>query len=72
MEDFETQMKTLEEIVDKLEAGDLPLEESLHLFEKGIALSNDCREQIEAAEGKVQVLLKQRNGEMKAEPLEKK
>jgi exodeoxyribonuclease VII small subunit len=71
MADFETQIKSLEDIVDKLEKGDLPLEESVQLFEKGIALSNDCRVQIEAAEGKVQILLKQRNGELKAENFEK-
>jgi exodeoxyribonuclease VII small subunit len=71
MAKFEEQIKSLEEIVDKLEKGDLPLEESINLFEKGIALSNACREQVEAAEGKVQILLKQRNGEVKAEPFEK-
>jgi exodeoxyribonuclease VII small subunit len=71
MAKFEEQIKSLEEIVDKLEKGDLPLEESVNLFEKGVALSNDCREQIEAAEGKVQILLKQKNGEMKPAPLDK-
>ncbi len=71
MAKFEEQIKSLEEIVDKLEKGDLPLEESVNLFEKGVALSNDCREQIEAAEGKVQILLKQKNGEMKPTPLDK-
>jgi len=72
MATFEEQIKSLEEIVDKLEKGDLPLEESINLFEKGIGLSNDCRTQLDAAEGKVQILLKQRNGEIKAQPFESK
>jgi exodeoxyribonuclease VII small subunit len=71
MATFEEQIKQLEEIVDKLERGDLPLEDSVKMFEKGIELSGDCKKQLEEAEGKVQILLKQRSGEMKAEPFEK-
>ncbi|HEX3101224.1 MAG TPA: exodeoxyribonuclease VII small subunit, partial [Pyrinomonadaceae bacterium] len=41
---FETSLAELEQIVTKLEDGDLPLEESLELFEKGIKLSRECRE----------------------------
>ncbi len=58
---FEEQLKELEGIVERLERGDLPLEESLSLFEKGTALSEACKGELEAAEGRVQVLL-QRNG----------
>lgn len=56
---FEDCLKRLEEIVDKLEKGDLPLEQSLALFEEGMQLSNSCRSELEQAEGKVEILLKQ-------------
>ena len=58
---FEEQLKQLEGIVERLERGDLPLEESLSLFEQGIGLSAACKGELDAAEGRVQVLL-QRNG----------
>jgi len=65
---FEDSLKKLESIVDQLERGDLPLEDSIKLFEEGVNLSNACKKELETAEGKVQVLLKQRDGSMKAEP----
>lgn len=68
MAGFEEKLKSLEGIIDKLEKGDLPLEEAIKLFENGVNLSNACKQELEAAEGKVQLLLKQKNGEMKAEP----
>ena len=68
MASFEESLKQLETIIGKLEKGDLPLEESVRLFEEGIRLSNACKTDIEAAEGKVQILLKQKDGGMKAEP----
>jgi exodeoxyribonuclease VII small subunit len=70
MSSFETSLKQLEQIVEKLEKGDLPLEESIKLFEEGVALSNACKTELEAAEGKVQVLMKQRDGSMKLEPFQ--
>jgi exodeoxyribonuclease VII small subunit len=70
MSNFETSLKQLEQIVEKLEKGDLPLEESIKLFEEGVRLSNACKAELEAAEGKVQVLMKQRDGSMKLEPFE--
>lgn len=70
MSNFETSLKKLEQIVEKLEKGDLPLEESIKLFEEGVGLSNACKTELEAAEGKVQVLMKQRDGSMKLEPFE--
>ncbi|HWZ11521.1 MAG TPA: exodeoxyribonuclease VII small subunit [Acidobacteriaceae bacterium] len=70
MSNFETSLKQLEQIVEKLEKGDLPLEESIKLFEEGVGLSNACKAELEAAEGKVQVLMKQRDGSMKLEPFE--
>jgi exodeoxyribonuclease VII small subunit len=68
MAKFEDQLKGLEGIVDKLEKGDLPLEESIKLFEEGVKLSEACKQELEAAEGRVEVLLKQKGGAMKAEP----
>ena len=72
MASFEESLKQLETIIAKLEKGDLPLEESVRLFEEGIRLSNACKTDIEAAEGKVQILLKQKDGTMKAEPFPQK
>jgi exodeoxyribonuclease VII small subunit len=68
MATFEESLKQLETIVDKLEKGDLPLEESLRLFEEGMKLSAGCKQELDAAEGKVQLLIKQRDGSLKTEP----
>ncbi len=54
---FEDQLKQLETIVDRLERGDLPLEESLVIFEQGMNLSDACKKELDAADGRVQVLL---------------
>lgn len=61
---FETSLSELEEIVAKLESGDLPLESSLELFESGIKLSRECRERLTAAERKIELLMKNSNGEL--------
>jgi len=73
MPSFEESLKKLETIVEKLEKGDLALEDSLKLFEEGVAASAACKKELDAAEGKVQMLVKQRDGSMKAEafPAEK-
>ncbi|MBI4208689.1 MAG: exodeoxyribonuclease VII small subunit [Deltaproteobacteria bacterium] len=55
---FEESLKRLEATVKKLEKGDLPLEESLHHFEEGIRLSRLCMEQLNTAEKRVELLLK--------------
>ena len=65
---FEESLTKLEEIVAQLERGDLALEDSVRLFEEGTRLSAECRKQLEEAEGKVEVLAKQRDGSMKREP----
>lgn len=72
MATFEESLKKLENIVDQLEKGDLPLEESLKLFEEGVGLSAVCKQELDAAEGKVQMLVK-RDGSLKTEifPTEK-
>lgn len=69
MPKFEECLQRLEQIVDQLEAGDVPLEQALKLFEEGIQLSNSCRKELEDAEGKVEILLRQ-NGKLQAEPFE--
>lgn len=68
MPSFEDSLKKLETIVERLEKGDLPLEDSLKLFEEGVGLSSACKQELDAAEGKVQMLIKQRDGSLKAEP----
>ena len=67
MATFEESLKKLESIVEQLEKGDLALEDSLKLFEEGVNLSAACKQELEAAEGKVQMLVKQRDGSMKPE-----
>ena len=62
---FEASMKELEEIVTKLESGDVGLEESLKLFEKGIQLSKSCQKILSEAEKKVSVLISQDGEEPK-------
>jgi exodeoxyribonuclease VII small subunit len=66
---FEECLERLERILGELERGDIPLERSLQLFEEGIQLSNSCRKELEDAEGKVEILMKQ-NGKLHAEPYE--
>jgi exodeoxyribonuclease VII small subunit len=65
---FEESLTKLEEIVAQLERGDLPLEDSVLMFEEGSRLSAECRKQLEQAEGKVEMLVKQRDGSVKREP----
>jgi exodeoxyribonuclease VII small subunit len=60
--DLEKSLNQLEEIVQTLEAGEIPLEEALKQFEKGVKLSRDCQTALKAAEQRVQVLI---DGELK-------
>ena len=69
MPKFEDCLQRLEKIVQELEKGEVPLEKSLTLFEEGMQLSAACRKELDEAEGKVEILLKQ-NGKIQAEPLE--
>lgn len=64
---FETSLDELEKVVKELEAGDLPLERSLELFEKGMRLSETCRKQLEEAETRVEMLIR-KEGKIQAEP----
>jgi exodeoxyribonuclease VII small subunit len=54
---FESQLAALEKIVRELERGDLPLEESLRLFEQGVRLSRECQERLNQAERRIELLL---------------
>jgi exodeoxyribonuclease VII small subunit len=53
---FESKLKELENIVSNLEAGDLGLEESLKIFEKGVSIYKDCKKSLKDAEKKIKVL----------------
>ena len=66
---FEAGLDELEKIVSELEAGDMPLEKSIELFERGVGLSEACRKQLQEAETKVEVLLK-KGRKLDAEPFE--
>jgi len=66
---FEESLQRLEKIVADLENGEVSLEKSLTLFEEGMQLSGQCRKELEQAEGKVEILLKQ-NGKLQAEAFE--
>ncbi|MDT4895465.1 MAG: exodeoxyribonuclease small subunit [Acidobacteriota bacterium] len=59
---FETQLGALEKVVRDLERGDLPLEESLKLFEEGVRLSRECQERLNQAERRIEVLLRDGEG----------
>ena len=64
--DFERALGELEKLVERLERGDLPLEEALKTFERGVALTRHCQTSLKAAQQKVEILLK-RNGQMAPE-----
>jgi exodeoxyribonuclease VII small subunit len=66
-ESFEASLDELEKVVKELEAGNLPLERSLELFEKGMTLSEVCRKQLENAETRVEILIR-KDGKMQPEP----
>ncbi len=63
---FEQCLARLQSILNELEKPELPLEQSMRLFEEGMRLSDQCRRQLEAAEGKMEILLK-RNGQVTAQ-----
>ena len=67
---FEGQLASLERIVRELERGDLPLEQSLELFEQGVKLSRECQERLNEAERRIEVLLRGGDGSTIAVPFE--
>ena len=64
---FEQALAELEYLVERLERGDLPLEEALSTFERGVELTRHCQNSLKAAQQRVEILLK-RNGRQEAEP----
>ncbi len=67
---FEDALGRLEEIVKELESGDLSLDVSLKLFEEGIKLSRICNKRLEEAERRVEILLKDKAGNLIAQPFQ--
>ena len=67
---FEESIKRLEEIVAKLEEGQVPLDESLKLFEEGVGLSRQCNARLEEIERRIEILVKGEDGELEARPFE--
>jgi len=65
---FEESMKQLEEIVEELESGNLPLEKTLKKFEEGVKLSKACNKKLDEVEQKVTILMKDSNGDIKEQP----
>ncbi|MGB7438599.1 MAG: exodeoxyribonuclease VII small subunit [Candidatus Acidiferrum sp.] len=68
--DFERSLTRLEEVVRRLESPQLSLDEAMKLFEEGVELSRECQEQLEEAEGRVEILLKKADGKMAPQPFE--
>ena len=64
---FESGLDELEKVVKELETGDLSLERSIELFERGMSLSDSCRKQLEEAETRVEILIR-KEGKIAAEP----
>ena len=69
-EQFEESLKKLQTIVDKLERGDLSLDESIESFQEGVRLAKYCHRKLEEAENKVQMLLKNQEGEWTTTPFD--
>ncbi len=65
--DFEQALAELESLVERLESGDLPLDEALQTFERGVALTRHCQGALKTAQQKVEILLK-RSGDAGVEP----
>ena len=64
---FEASLKELEQLVEQMERGDMPLEESLKSFERGVSLTRTCQQALKEAEQKVQILLEE-HGETTLKP----
>lgn len=67
---FEEALHELEEIVNRLEQGDLPLEEALALFEEGVRLSRSCHTKLDEAQKRVEIVLKDESGKLTPLPFE--
>ena len=67
---FEDCLARLEQIVSALEAGNLPLEESLKVFEEGVSLARRCAKYLDEAEKRIELLTRDESGTLRAEPLQ--
>jgi exodeoxyribonuclease VII small subunit len=67
---FEGALKALEEVVERLESGELSLEESLQCFEQGVQNAARCRKLLQEVETRVELLLKDQSGALTVEPFE--
>ncbi|MBX7221099.1 MAG: exodeoxyribonuclease VII small subunit [Blastocatellia bacterium] len=65
---FEQSLEELEAVVRQLESGDVPLDQALELFERGVKLSRSCRERLDTAERRIEILLKGPDGSRTAVP----
>ena len=65
---FEENFKKLEQVVNRLENGDLPLEDAVKLFEEGMRLSRLCSERLSEVQKKVEILLKKEDGDLQPHP----
>ena len=65
--DFEQALGELEQLVERLERGDLPLDEALKAFERGVALTRHCQSALKSAQQKVEILLK-KSGKAELQP----
>ena len=70
VKDFESALKSLEGIVEQLEAGDLALDRALELFEEGVRISRFCNARLEEAERKVEALTRSADGSIKEVPFD--
>lgn len=70
MATFEEQLTALEGVVEQLERGELSLEDSVRLFEQGVRLSKACKQELDTAEGRIEVLVEGASGKMQAAPLD--
>jgi exodeoxyribonuclease VII small subunit len=67
---FEVSLDRLEKIVKELESGSPPLERSLELFAEGMQLAEQCRAQLEAAESRIEILVRRAGDKVTAEPFQ--
>ena len=67
---FEDALQRLEQIVDELEAGNLPLEDSLKVFEEGVGLARRCAKYLDEAEKRIETLTRDESGVLKTAPFD--
>lgn len=70
MAKFEENLTALESVVERLERGDLSLEDSVKLFEEGVKLSGACKTELDGAEGRIQLLVEQGRNPMAVRDLD--